>query len=236
MLTIINNDLHIHYTLYNKSEKEIVTFHQIKDRVLYSFVMFNLLAIIATAGYFGLFAIVFAESGLFFGFFLPGDSLLFTAGFLASQGTISIGLLLPLLILAAVLGDSIGYVFGTRIGPRIFTKKESRFFKPSHVTRAHDFFVTYGKKAIFLARFLPIVRTFVPIVAGVAKMPYREFILYNIFGGISWVSSMLLLGYFLGRQIPHAEKYLHPIVGVIILISFFPMWNEIRKTQKRLIH
>lgn len=195
--------------------------------------MFNLLAIITTAGYFGLFAIVFAESGLFFGFFLPGDSLLFTAGFLASQGTISIGLLVPLLIIAAISGDSVGYAFGTRIGPRIFTKKESRFFKPAHVTRAHEFFVTYGKKAIFLARFLPIVRTFVPIVAGVAKMPYSEFIAYNIVGGISWVSSMLLLGYFLGRQIPDAEKYLHLIVIVIIIVSFLPMLNEIRKARKK---
>jgi membrane-associated protein len=195
--------------------------------------MFDLLAIITTAGYVGLFAIVFAESGLFFGFFLPGDSLLFTAGFLASQGTISIGLLLPLLIIAAISGDSVGYAFGTRVGPKIFTKKESRFFKPAHVTRAHEFFLKYGKKAIFLARFLPIVRTFVPIIAGVAKMPYREFILYNIVGGISWVSSMLLLGYFLGRQVPDAEKYLHPIIIVIIVVSFLPMLNEIRKARKK---
>jgi membrane-associated protein len=195
--------------------------------------MFDLLAIITTAGYFGLFAIVFAESGLFFGFFLPGDSLLFTAGFLASQGTISIGLLLPLLIIAAISGDSVGYAFGSRIGPKIFTKKESRFFKPDHVTRAHEFFVKYGKKAIVLARFLPILRTFVPIIAGVAKMPYREFIMYNIIGGISWVSSMLLLGYFLGRQVPDAEKYLHPIIIVIIIVSFLPMLNEIRKVRKK---
>jgi membrane-associated protein len=195
--------------------------------------MFDLLAIITTAGYFGLFAIVFAESGLFFGFFLPGDSLLFTAGFLASQGTISIGLLLPLLIIAAISGDSVGYAFGARVGPKIFTRKESRFFKPDHVTRAHEFFVKYGKKAIVLARFLPILRTFVPIIAGVAKMPYREFIMYNIIGGISWVSSMLLLGYFLGRQVPDAEKYLHPIIIVIIIVSFLPMLNEIRKVRKK---
>lgn len=195
--------------------------------------MFDLLAIITTAGYVGLFAIIFAESGLFFGFFLPGDSLLFTAGFLASQGTISIGLLLPLLIIAAISGDSVGYAFGVRVGPKIFTKKESRFFKPDHVTRAHEFFLKYGKKAIFLARFLPIVRTFVPIVAGVAKMPYHEFIAYNILGGISWVSSMLLLGYFLGRQIPNAEQYLHPIILFIIFVSFLPMLNEMRKARNK---
>lgn len=195
--------------------------------------MFDLLAIITTAGYVGLFAIVFAESGLFFGFFLPGDSLLFTAGFLASQGTISIELLLPLLIIAAISGDSVGYAFGAHVGPKIFTKKESRFFRPDHVTRAHEFFVKYGKKAIVLARFLPILRTFVPIIAGVAKMPYGEFITYNIVGGISWVSSMLLLGYFLGRQVPDAEKYLHPIILAIIFISFLPMLNEIRKARKK---
>lgn len=195
--------------------------------------MFDLLAIITTAGYFGLFAIVFAESGLFFGFFLPGDSLLFTAGFLASQGTISITLLLPLLIIAAITGDSVGYAFGNHIGPKIFTKKESRFFKPDHVTRAHEFFVKYGKKAIVLARFLPILRTFVPIIAGVAKMPYREFIAYNIIGGVSWVSSMLLLGYFLGRQIPNAEQYLHPIILFIIFVSLLPMLNEMRKARNK---
>ena len=193
--------------------------------------MFDLLALISTAGYIGLFAIVFAESGLFFGFFLPGDSLLFTAGFLASQGTISITLLLPLLIIAAILGDSVGYAFGVRIGPKIFTKAESRFFKPAHVTRAHEFFLTYGKKAVLLARFLPVVRTFVPIVAGVAAMPYREFLAYNMIGGTSWVGSMLLFGYFLGRQIPHAEKYLHPIVLAIIVISFLPMIIEFLKAR-----
>lgn len=194
--------------------------------------MFNLLELIHAAGYLGLFAIVFAESGLFFGFFLPGDSLLFTAGFLASQDAISITILLPLLIIAAITGDSVGYAFGRRIGPKIFTKKESRFFKPDHVTRAHLFFLTYGKKAIFLARFLPIVRTFVPIIAGVATMPYREFLAYNVVGGISWVSSMLLLGYFLGKQIPDAEKYLHLIIILIIVISFLPMLHEFRKAKK----
>lgn len=194
--------------------------------------MFDLLALITAAGYIGLFAIVFAESGLFFGFFLPGDSLLFTAGFVASQGTLNIVILVTSLFVAAVLGDSVGYAFGRRVGPKIFTREESRFFKPAHVTRAHDFFLKYGKKAIFLARFLPIVRTFVPIVAGVAGMPYREFIAYNIIGGASWVGSMLLTGYFLGSLIPDAEKYLHVIVLVIIFVSFLPMLHEFIKARK----
>lgn len=194
--------------------------------------MFDLLGIISAAGYIGLFAIVFAESGLFFGFFLPGDSLLFTAGFVASQGALDIVVLLVSLFIAAVLGDSIGYAFGRKVGPKIFTREESRFFKPAHVVRAHGFFLKYGKKAIFLARFLPIVRTFVPIVAGVAAMPYREFVVYNIVGGASWVGSMLLTGYFLGSMIPDAEKYLHVIVVIIIVVSFLPMVYEFIKARK----
>jgi membrane-associated protein len=194
--------------------------------------MFDLLALITTAGYLGLFAIVFAESGLFFGFFLPGDSLLFTAGFVAAQGSLNIVILLVSLFVGAVLGDSVGYAFGRRVGPKIFTREESRFFKPAHVIRAHNFFLKYGKKAIFLARFLPIVRTFVPIVAGVAEMPYREFFVYNIIGGASWVGSMLLTGYFLGSLIPDAEKYLHVIVLIIIVLSFLPMVYEFIKARK----
>lgn len=194
--------------------------------------MFDLLALITTAGYLGLFAIVFAESGLFFGFFLPGDSLLFTAGFVASQGSLNIVILVTSLFVAATLGDSVGYAFGRRVGPKIFTREESRFFKPAHIIRAHNFFLKYGKKAIFLARFLPIVRTFVPIVAGVAEMPYREFIIYNVIGGASWVGSMLLTGYFLGSLIPDAEKYLHVIVLIIIGVSFLPMVYEFIKARK----
>lgn len=194
--------------------------------------MFDLLGIIGTAGYIGLFAIVFAESGLFFGFFLPGDSLLFTAGFVASQGSLNIIILLISLVVAAILGDSVGYAFGRRVGPKIFTREESRFFKPAHVVRAHNFFLKYGKKAIFLARFLPIVRTFVPIVAGVAQMPYQEFLAYNIIGGASWVGSMLLIGYFLGSLLPDAEKYLHVIVVAIIVLSFLPMLYEFLKARK----
>lgn len=195
--------------------------------------MFDLLSLITTAGYIGLFSIIFAESGLFFGFFLPGDSLLFTAGFLASQDGLNIFLLIPLLFAGAVLGDNVGYAFGKHIGEKLFTKKESRFFKPAHVTKAHQFFLKYGKKAIFLARFMPIVRTFTPIVAGVAKMPYGDFFLYNIIGGAAWTTGILLSGYFLGKTIPSADRYLLPIVIVIIIISFLPAVFEFVSERKK---
>ena len=195
--------------------------------------MFDLVTLINAAGYSGLFAIVFAESGLFFGFFLPGDSLLFTAGFIASTGKLEILILIPLLFAAAVLGDNVGYAFGRRIGPALFTKKESRFFKPAHVTHAHQFFLRHGKKAVFLARFLPIVRTFVPIIAGVATMPRKEFMTYNIFGGAVWVIGLLTFGYVLGKQIPNAEHYLYPIVLAIIVLSFLPTAHEVHKARRQ---
>ena len=184
--------------------------------------MSDLVTLITAAGYAGLCAVVFAESGLFFGFFLPGDSLLFTVGLLASQGVFDIVLILALLSIAAVTGDSVGYAFGKRIGPKLFSRSESRFFKPSHAVRKNEFFAAHGKKSIFLARFLPIVRTFVPIVAGVAGMPYRDFLRYNVVGGVAWVFSMTLFGYVLGTQIPNAENYLYPAVVLIIAVSFLP--------------
>ena len=193
------------------------------DRLWYLCYMFDVSSLILTAGYSGLFAIIFAESGLFFGFFLPGDSLLFTAGFLASQGFLNIFILIPLLFVAAIVGDTVGYGFGKYVGPKIFTKEESLFFNPHHVIRAQEFFLRYGKRAIFFCRFIPIVRTFVPIVAGVAEMPYRSFLTYNILGGAAWAGGIKLLGYFLGASIPQAEKYLYPIIILIILISFIPV-------------
>lgn len=195
--------------------------------------MFDLPSLIATAGYSGLFAIVFAESGLFFGFFLPGDSLLFTAGFLAAQGFLDIRLLVPLLFIAAVLGDNVGYAFGRRVGPRLFTREESLLFKPRHIIRAREFFKVHGSRAIFFCRFIPIVRTFVPIVAGIADMPYRTFIIYNILGGAAWAAGVTLLGYFLGETIPQAEKYLYPIIALIILLSFTPMLPHLWADKKR---
>lgn len=199
--------------------------------------MFDLVHLIIAFGYIGLFAIVFLESGVFFGFFFPGDSLLFTAGFLASQGTFSIIPLVLILIIAATLGYQTGYIFGQYVGPKIFNRQESRFFKPKHVTEAHTFFIEYGRFATFFARFLPIMRTFVPIVAGVANMPIRNFVLFNLIGGSVWVTGLLLFGYFLGKQIPNAEHYLYPIIITIIVISFLPVifqyWKSKRRTTQK---
>lgn len=184
--------------------------------------MFNLPVLIESVGYVGLAAITFAESGLLIGFFLPGDSLLFTAGFIASQGLLNINILVPLLFVAAVLGDSIGYSFGYRLGPRIFSKSDSLFFHKDHIKRAEAFFAKHGSKTIIMARFLPVIRTFAPIMAGVGRMRYRTFFVYNIVGALLWAVGMLLLGYFLGSFIPHADRYILPIVIIILVASVTP--------------
>ncbi len=190
------------------------------------------LAIIKTLGLLGVVLIVFAESGLFFGFFFPGDSLLFTAGFLASQDLISIWWLLILCFIAAVAGDSVGYSFGKKTGPMIFSKDDSFFFRKRHIETARAFYEKHGKKTIIFARFIPIVRTFAPIVAGVAGMEYKTFIRFNIVGGFIWTWGMLGLGYLLGNSIPNAERYLTPIIIVIILTSFIPPIIELIKNKK----
>lgn len=195
--------------------------------------MFNIVEIIGATGYIGITAIIFAECGLFFGFFLPGDSLLFTAGFLASTGILRIIPLLFLTLTAAILGESVGYLFGRKVGPLIWNKKKSRFFNPEHVTRAHDFFLQHGNQAILLSRFIPIIRTFVPIIAGVAKMPVRSFALYNILGALAWAGGVTLLGFGLGSSVPDAEKYLFPIIIVIIVVSFLPAIHQWRKAKRK---
>ncbi len=188
--------------------------------------------IIKTLGLIGVISIVFAESGLFFGFFLPGDSLLFTAGFLASQNLISIFWLLILCFIAAVLGDSFGYYFGRKTGPKIFSKEDSFFFRKQHIDRAKMFYEKHGKKTIVFARFIPIVRTFVPIIAGVGEMEYKTFLKFNLLGGLVWTWSMIGLGYILGNTIPNAEKYLTFIIIVIILASFLPAIVEFIRHRK----
>lgn len=196
----------------------------------------DLKTLIETAGYLGVTFIVFAESGLFFGFFLPGDSLLFTAGFLASQGFFNVAYLALLCFLAAVAGDSFGYYFGRKIGPAIFNKEESIFFHKKNLVRAQDFYDKYGGKTIILARFMPVVRTFAPILAGVGMMKYRVFFFYNVIGGLLWAVGMTLLGYFLGAVIPSADKYLIPIVILIIIVSVMPgvvtFFKEWRKNKR----
>ncbi len=193
------------------------------------------LFIIKTLGLIGVVSIVFAESGLFFGFFLPGDSLLFTAGFLASQDLISIFWLLILCFIAAVLGDSVGYYFGKKVGPSIFRKEDSLFFHKKHIEKAHAFYDKHGKKTIVFARFIPIVRTFVPIVAGVAGMEYRTFFVYNIIGGFVWTWGMLGGGYMLGNLIPNVDKYLTPIILAIIVVSFIPAIIEYVKHKRKTV-
>jgi membrane-associated protein len=194
------------------------------------------LAIISALGYLGLFSIVFAESGLFFGFFFPGDSLLFTAGLLASQDILYLPILLAGVPIAAILGDSVGYSFGKWVGPRLFTKENSLFFNKQHVVRAQHFYEKYGPRAIIFARFIPVVRTFVPIVAGVAQMKYKTFLIYNIAGGLLWGAGVTLLGYFLGAAFPQTEKYLTPIILGIIAFSFLPIvfeWLAYRRARSR---
>ncbi|MGH9243215.1 MAG: VTT domain-containing protein [Acidimicrobiales bacterium] len=194
--------------------------------------------LIKTFGLIGIFSIVFAESGLMVGFFLPGDSLLFTAGFFASKpASLPSELYLPLLPLligcfvAAVAGDQVGYWFGNKVGPALFRRPDSRFFKQQYVERAHEFLERYGPKTIVLARFVPIVRTFAPIVAGVGNMEYRVFVTYNIVGGALWAIGVTLLGYFLG-QIDVVEQNLEIAILTVVAISILPMVIEIAKSRR----
>ncbi len=184
--------------------------------------MFDLIALVKTVGYVGLALIVFAESGLLIGFFFPGDSLLFTAGFLASQTVLNIYILLPLMFIAAVIGDSVGYAFGRRVGPAIFKRGDSFWFHKDHLERAQTFYARHGGKTIILARFMPIVRTFAPILAGVGRMHYPSFLAYNIIGGALWSIGLTLLGFFLGNVVPNVDKYLLPIIALIIFLSVLP--------------
>jgi membrane-associated protein len=187
----------------------------------------NLISLINTAGYIGIFAIIFAESGLFIGFFLPGDSLLFTAGFLASQGYFNVYLLAGLAFIGAVTGDSIGYSFGRKVGKKIFNKEDSLFFNKKNIDKAQKFYEKYGSKTIVYARFVPIVRTFAPIVAGVGDMHYKTFLSYNIIGGAIWTLGMTFGGYFLGNIVPDVDKYLLPILAVIVILSLLPTIKEV---------
>jgi len=190
------------------------------------------LTLIHSLGLIGIFAIIFAESGLFFGFFLPGDSLLFTAGILASQNYLSIWFLVIGATLCAILGDNVGYWFGKKIGPKLFTNEDSFFWNKKHIEKSHIFFQKYGKKSIILARFMPIVRTFTPILAGVGKMEYKTFITCNIIGGALWVSLMSLLGFFFGKLIPNPDRYILPIVLFIIVLSLLPAIVEFIKSKR----
>lgn len=195
--------------------------------------MFHLENLILTTGYLGLFFIVFAESGLLFGFFFPGDSLLITAGLLASQGYLEIKTLILIATLAAILGDTVGYWFGKKTGPRIFKREDSLLFHKKNIVRANEFYKKHGGKTIILARFLPFIRTFAPIVAGVGEMDYFRFLSFNVFGGAFWVLFTTLAGYFLGNTIPNIEEYFLVIILVVIFASALPglihFWKEYRQ-------
>jgi membrane-associated protein len=184
-------------------------------------------------GYVALVAIVFTETGLLVGFFLPGDSLLITAGLVAAAGGLDIWLLNGLLIVAAIVGDSVGYAIGYRAGPRIFTREDSRWFNRRHLVRTREFYERHGGKTIVLARFIPIIRTFAPVVAGVGRMEYRRFLAYNVLGGIGWVSGLTWAGYVLGRTIPDIGRYIHIVIGIVVIVSAIPIGVEWWRARAR---
>lgn len=182
----------------------------------------NLPELVQWAGLFGLAAIIFSETGLLVGVFLPGDSLLVTAGLLAARGYLNIYALAPILTAAAIVGNSVGYSIGRATGPRVFRRENSLFFNKKHAIRAHEFYEKYGRKTIVLAQFMPIIRTFAPVVAGVAGMKFRQFITFNIIGAFVWIWSMLGIGYFLGSYIPGIDKHIEIVVVIVVFISVLP--------------
>lgn len=191
---------------------------------------YDLTQLIETVGYIGIFIIIFAETGLLIGFFLPGDSLLFTAGFIASQDILDIRILIAVCFVAAVTGDAVGYTFGSRVGRSLFAKPQSRFFNPDNLIRAEAFMEKHGGFSVIMARFVPFARTFVPVVAGVSAMRYRQFFVYNVIGAIVWAIGLPLAGYYLGSRIPSIDHYLVPAVLVVLAIASIPsgihLWKE----------
>ncbi len=166
--------------------------------------------------------IIFSETGLMVGFFLPGDSLLVTAGIFAAAGLLNIYVLVPLLMCAAILGNSTGYFIGSRAGKALYNRRDSFFFKREHLVKTHEFYERHGGKTIILAQFMPIARTFAPVVAGAAGMPYRRFAGFNVIGAVCWISSMTLLGFFLGQAVPNVEKHIDVVVVIVVFLSLLP--------------
>jgi membrane-associated protein len=212
-------------------------FHQIKDFLNPKIIIETLLAKGGIFVYLGLIFIIFAETGLAVGFFLPGDSLLVVAGLFAATGKLNLAVLLSTLFVAAVVGDAVGYYSGARLGPRLFTRQKSLLFRPSHLLKAQAFYEKYGGKTIIIARFVPIVRTFAPIVAGAAKMPYRSFVVYNVAGGFLWVFSMILSGYFLGNILKSRfgidlDENIEWVVIIVVTLSLMPPLIEYLKSRR----
>jgi membrane-associated protein len=195
--------------------------------------VYNVPELIRMVGFYGLIAIVFAETGLLVGFFLPGDSLLITAGLFAARGDLNIAALIPTLIVAAIVGNATGYWIGTRTGAALYSRPDSLLFRREHVRMTHEYYERHGGKTVVLAQFIPILRTFAPVVAGVGQMGYRQFATFNVLGAILWVSSMTLAGYMLGNLVPNIEKRIHVVVGVVILLSLIPpalAWLKSRRS------
>ncbi len=185
---------------------------------------------IVDAGYPGMGLAIFAETGLLIGFFLPGDTLILTAGFLAQRGQLSLWILAPVFVAAAILGDSTGYFIGDKMGPRLFKKQSGWLFRKEHLERARRFYQRHGGKTIFLARFIGFIRTFAPTVAGAAGMEYARFLLYNVVGGAAWVLSLLFLGYFAGSRVPNLELFVAVLFGGAALLSLIPIaWRFLRR-------
>lgn len=190
------------------------------------------IAMVKTGSYFGIAFLIFAESGLLFGIFLPGDSLLFAAGLLSAGGFLAVGPLVLFVVIAAILGDSVGYWFGANVGTNFFKRKDSFFFKQEYLKRTERFYKIYGGRAVVLARFVPIVRTLAPILAGVGSMTYRTFLSFNMIGGLLWGAGMVLIGYSLGSIIPNSQNYILPFSLIIIVLSFLPILINIFRGRR----
>ena len=195
----------------------------------------NVRELVRVGGYVGLTVIIFAETGLLVGFFLPGDSLIVTAGLLSAQPQfgLNVYVLGVLLTLAAIIGNTVGYAIGRASGPRLFTRDDSLLFKKRHLYRAHDFYEKHGGKTLIIARFMPIVRTFVPVVAGLANMPLKGYTAYNVLGAVAWIWSMLFIGHFLGRVVPGIDKHIEPMILVIIFLSLLPALISWRRERAK---
>ncbi len=176
--------------------------------------------------------IVFIETGFFVGFFLPGDSLLVTAGIFAAAGVVRLGWLLLPVMACAIVGDQIGYWIGRTAGPALYKREDSLFFRRSHLQRAHDFYEKYGGRAVIFARFVPIIRTFCPPVAGAARMPYTRYLMFDVFGGVLWVGAMILGGYFLGRNVPNIGQRIHYVIAAVVVLSLLPAVISILRARR----
>ncbi|MES2971134.1 MAG: VTT domain-containing protein [Patescibacteria group bacterium] len=196
--------------------------------------MFDIKQLIESGGLLIISAIVFAESGLLIGFFLPGDTLLFGAGLYASQGHFSLPLLILCVVIAAVIGDNVGYSIGRRSGRRLFNKKDSLLFRSEYIDRAEEFYEKHGGKTIILARFVPVIRTFAPVVAGISKMPRQRFMIFNVVGAVVWGVTMPSLGYYIGNRIPHLDKYIELVMfGILVLSLALALIHLFKKKESR---